>query len=155
MERGFVIENALQLERLRKLVHGITDEELSLPLSAGWTVAASLAHLAFWDQWALVLIRRWKKNGVADITTDADTVNDSLLPLSLAIPPRAAANLALSSAKAIDGELESAPPELVTAVETLKKPARLFRSIHRKLHLDEIEKVLIEKNGKTELQRRL
>jgi Mycothiol maleylpyruvate isomerase N-terminal domain len=146
MERKFVFENAQQLERLRKVVQSLTDEELSLPLSAGWTIAVSLAHLAFWDQWALVLLRQWKKNGVAVTWLDANNMNDALLPLCLAIPPRAAANLAIASAKAIDRELEEAPPELVTAIEGLKHPARLYRSIHRKLHLDEIDTVLTTKN---------
>jgi hypothetical protein len=49
MERPFIVENARDRERLRNLVARTTDEELSLPLGEGWTIAAALAHLAFWD----------------------------------------------------------------------------------------------------------
>jgi hypothetical protein len=52
MDRPFVVENTQERERLRTLVTRITDEELSLPLGEGWTIAVALAHLAFWDQWS-------------------------------------------------------------------------------------------------------
>jgi hypothetical protein len=65
--------------------------------------------------------------------------NDSLLPLLLAIPPRTAANLAVSSAEAIDRELKEASSELITAIERLAEKFRLYRCIHRKLHLVQIE----------------
>ena len=58
---------------------------------------------------------------------------------NLAVP---AANLAVLSAQAVDRELASAPPELIQAIRDLGEDFRLFRSIHRKLHLDQIEAVL-------------
>jgi hypothetical protein len=58
--------------------------------------------------------------------------------LWLALPPRAAANLAVSSAEEIDRELEEAPSDLITKIESLGENFRLYRSIHRKLHLDEV-----------------
>ncbi|MBT8367814.1 MAG: hypothetical protein KJP23_24235, partial [Deltaproteobacteria bacterium] len=60
----------------------------------------------------------------------------------LAIPPRKAANLAVSSAEAIDHELEEASTELINDIVALGEPFRLYRSIHRKQHLDEIEEFL-------------
>jgi hypothetical protein len=145
MERPFVAENGQQRERLRFLVRRLTDEELSLPLENGWTVAVALAHLAFWDQRSLVLMRRWKMTGVALSPIDPDVTNDSLLPLWLALPPRVAANLAVSAAEAVDRELEEAPPELILAIENLGDRFRLYRSEHRKLHLDHIEQFLTNK----------
>jgi hypothetical protein len=124
----------------------LIDEELSLPMENGWTIAVALAHLAFWDQRSLVLMRKWKMSGVAPSPIDVDVTNDSLLPLWLALPPRAAANLAVSAAEAIDRELEEAPPELFSAIEDLGDRFRLYRSEHRKLHLDQIEQFL-EKKG--------
>jgi len=61
MDRPFLAENAQERERLRSLVGRLTDEELSLPLGNGWTVAVALAHLAFWDQRSLSLMRKWKR----------------------------------------------------------------------------------------------
>jgi hypothetical protein len=147
MDRPFVAENAQERERLRSFVERLTDEELSLPLGNGWTVAVAFAHLAFWDQRSLILMRKWKKSGVAPSPIDIDVTNDSLLSLWLALPPRGAANLAISSAEAIDSELEEASSDLVTAIESLGEKFRLYRSIHRKLHLDEIEELLNKRSS--------
>ncbi|MGD8345586.1 MAG: DinB family protein [Desulfobacterales bacterium] len=142
MDRPFVTENAKELERLRSLVERLTDDELIFPIGNGWTIAVALAHLAFWDQRALFLLRQWKKDGVEESPIDIDITNDSLLPLWLAIPPRKAAHLAISSAEAIDQELAEAPTELINEIVTLGEKFRLYRSIHRKQHLDEIEEYL-------------
>jgi hypothetical protein len=146
MERPFVAENAKERERLRSLVERLTDKELSLPLGDDWTIAVTLAHLSFWDQRILFLMRKWKKSGVEPSSIDIDVTNDSLLSLWLALPPRKAANLAISSAKAIDRELEEASSDFITEIEGLGEKFRLYRSIHRKLHLDQIEEVLSSKN---------
>ena len=143
MERAFVQENAKERKRLRALVARLTDDELSLPMGDGWTIAAALAHMAFWDQRSLVLTRSYRQTKVVHIEdADTDVTNDSLLPLCLAMAPRAAANLAVSSAEAIDRELEEAPSEFIDAMEKAGVRFRLYRSEHRKLHLDRIEEVL-------------
>lgn len=147
MDRPFVAENARERERLRALVGRMTDEELAVPLGGGWTISAALAHLAFWDWRSLVLMRRWRVSGVSLSPIDQDVVNDSILPLCAAIPPRAAAALAVSSADAIDRELEEAPAALVADVERLGDRFRLYRADHRKLHLDEIESALSRPGG--------
>ena len=148
MDRPFVAENAKERERLRSLVKRLTDEELSLPLGNGWTIAVAFAHLSFWDQRILFLMRKWKKSGVEPSSIDIDVTNDSLLSLWLALPPQKAANLAISSAEAIDRELEQTSSDLITTVESLGEKFRLYRSIHRKLHLDRIED-LLNKRGST------
>jgi hypothetical protein len=148
MDRPFVAENAQERERLRSLVRRLTDEELSLPLGNGWTVAVAFAHLAFWDQRSLILMRKWKKSGVALSPIDIDVTNDSLLSLWLALPPRIAANLAVSSAETIDRELEESSSDLIAEIEGLGEKNRLYRSIHRKLHLDHVVE-LLNKRGST------
>jgi hypothetical protein len=143
MTRQFVADNARERERLRNLVNKITDEELMLVLNVeGWTVAVALAHVAFWDERRLVLIRKWKKEGVAPSPFDSDIINDALVPLFLAIPPRKAANLSVITAETLDRELEETSPELIAAIEALGDIHALDRSVHRKLHLDEIEALL-------------
>ena len=146
MQRPFVAENAKERERLRSLVERLTDKELSLPLGNGWTIAVAFAHLSFWDQRILFLMRKWKKSGVEPSSVDIDVTNDSLLSLWLAIPPRKAANLAISSAEAIDRELEETTSDFITEIEGLGEKFRLYRSIHRKLHLDQIEEFLSSKD---------
>jgi len=145
MDRPFVAENAKERERLISLVTRLTDEELRLPLGNGWTIAVALAHLAFWDQRSLFLMRKWKKSGVELSPIDIDLTNDSLLSLWLALPPRAAADLAVSSAEAIDRELQEAASDLISAIEGLGEKFRLYRSSHRKMHLDQIDERLRER----------
>ena len=142
MDRPFVAENAKERERLISLVKRLTDEELNLPLGDGWTIAVAFAHLSFWDQRMLFLMRKWEKSGVEPSSIDIDVTNDSLLSQWLAIPPRKAADLAISSAEAIDRELEEASSNFIAEIEGLGEKFRLYRSIHRKLHLDEIEEFL-------------
>lgn len=146
MNRPLVAENAREREKLRLLVERLTVEELRLPMYDGWTIAVVLGHLAYWDQRSLMLIRKWDREGVAPSAIDIDVTNDSLLPLLLAIPPRTAAELAVSAAEAIDRELEEASSELIAAIEKLGEKFRLYRCIHRKLHLDEIEELLKSKS---------
>ena len=143
MDRAFAAENTKERNRLISLVGRLTDQELKLPLGNDWTIAVALAHLSFWDQRALFLLRRWRNTGIVEPSpVDIDITNDSLLALWLTIPPRTAANLAVSSAEEIDRELDAAPSDLIIKIESLGENFRLYRSIHRQLHLDEIEKIL-------------
>ena len=142
MDRPFVIENARERKRLQTLVAGLTEEDLALPMGTDWTVAIALTHLATWDQRAFVLMCKWKEDGVSPNPLDIDVFNETLLPLWSALPPRTATGLALSAAEAIDQELENAPDWLIRDIEKLGETYRLYRSEHRKLHLDEIEKTL-------------
>lgn len=146
MDRSFVDENARERERLRTLVRRLTDQELGLPMGSEWTIAVALAHLAFWDQRSFVLVRKWKNSGVVEPSPiDVDVTNDSLLPLWISLEPRKAANLAVSCAETIDRELEEASSEIIAQIERLGDKFRLYRSIHRKLHLDQIEELLEER----------
>ena len=72
---------------------------------------------------------------------DIDGTNHSPLPQWRAIPPRKAANLAVSSAEAIDCELEETSSDFITEIESRGETFRLYRSIHRKLHFDQIKNV--------------
>jgi hypothetical protein len=146
MKRQYVIDNARELERMRAMVQGMNDEDLNLMLyKEGWTVAVALAHLAFWDQRRLILVRKWKQNGVTPSPMDENTVNDTLLPFLLEISPRCAADLAISIAGELDRELGSASPEFVNLMEQTGDRHALNRAIHRKMHLDDIETLLLKK----------
>jgi len=144
MAQPYVAENNEQRARLRALVERVSDADLARPLDAGWTVGAVLAHLAFWDQRTLVLIERWEKDdprtpprGIEG--KDVDWINDSAKALCLALPPRAAARLAVATADAVDRRVEALSSELVAANSAAGTPLNLFRAEHRREHLDEIE----------------
>jgi hypothetical protein len=149
MDKQYVTENNKSRARLRQLVNNITDDELKLVIyKEGWTVAAALAHLAFWDERRRVLVKIWRQKGVAPFPYIEDIVNDALIPLLLAIPPRKAADLCVLTAEALDKELEELPAEMVTSIAGLGDRHAPDRSVHRKMHLDEIEALLEAKRGK-------
>ncbi len=135
-------QNELERTHLKQVVGKLTDEELLRSLEAGWTVAAVLAHLAFWDIRAYMVITKWSLSGVAASQMDIDVVNDVTRELCLAIPPRAAANLSLKWAQAIDRLLEGLSPELVETIRQSGTTVRLERYVHRREHLDEIQSKL-------------
>jgi hypothetical protein len=124
------------------LVRGLSDEDLACTNSDGWTVASLLAHLAFWDQRVLVLLRRWKEKGVDESPVDADATNDALRPLCLALNARTAIEICLSSAEAVDAELASITPGLVEQIQASPTHFRFDRGIHRHEHLEAIEVLL-------------
>jgi len=139
-------QNAQSRRRLETLVHRLSDEDLSRSTDYGWTVAALLAHLAFWDQRVLVILRRWKDEGFDPSPIDSAAVNDSLRVLCHALEPRTAFELCLSSAQAVDAELETLTPEMVKQMEghaaASETQFRMNRSLHRDGHLNDIEALL-------------
>ena len=142
LDQSYLSENAAEREHLRSLANRLTDEELARPLEAGWTVSAVLAHLAFWDQRALVLIQKWEKEGIGPSPMDTDIVSEATRLLCLAIPPRTAAELAISCAQNIDQALERISPAMAADIERIGKTVRLNRANHRRDHLGQIEKTL-------------
>lgn len=143
MDKSLVNENTKSRERLRKFVAGATDAELKLVIyKEGWTIAVMLGHLAFWDERRRVMIKVWKKEGVSATPYEWDIINDTLIPILLAVPPRQAAELAVITAEKLDKELEELPADMIKAIEALNEPTTLDRAHHRNMHLDEIDALL-------------
>ena len=146
VDRGFVEENRQARDRLAGLVGRLSDAELARPLPAGWTGAAVLAHVAFWDQRILVLLEQSQKPGARASSriheADVDWINDSAKALCLALPPRRAAELAVAVAAAVDGRIEALSDDFVTRNAATDPPINLHRAEHRRQHLDEIEAAL-------------
>lgn len=147
VDRSYIAHNNAERERLRALVDRLSDEVLSRRLSAGWTIAGVLAHLAFWDQRVLVLIERWERGGPGSAPRrinpdDVDWINDAAKALCLELPPRAAAQLAIATAEAVDQKLEALSSDLIAANVAAGNPINLLRAEHRREHLNEIERAL-------------
>jgi hypothetical protein len=138
----FVEENNTSRRRLDSLINRLAAEDFARSTSAGWTVSALLAHLAYWDQRMIALLRRWKEHGVDESPVDADAINDALQPLCLALDARAAVDLCLSSARTADAALEAISPSLYEAIQASPNHYRFNRGLHRNGHLDEIERLL-------------
>jgi len=144
-DRSHDAETDTERERLRALVARLSDKELSLPMPAGWTVAGVLAHIGFWDARAIYWLDKWAR-GVAPTPYEpenTEAVNESAKPLCLALPPRDAANLALRLANEADGKVKALSASMLAKIRaTGGPPFNLSRAIHRKEHLDEIERAL-------------
>jgi hypothetical protein len=144
-DRAYVAANNAERARLSAFVAQCTDADLAHPMPAGWTVAGVLAHVAFWDQRAAVLLERWQRDGVAPPKGDAadvDWINDAGKALFQALAPRRAAEVAVASAEAVDRAAERLPQELVDRNAAAGTPVNLLRATHRREHLDEIERAL-------------
>jgi hypothetical protein len=145
-DRSYVAENQTQLARLRTLVDSLTDAELAEPMPAGWTVAAVLAHLAYWDQRIVVLMDAWGADGRGTPPPSIDGaavewINDAGKPLCLALPPRVAARLAVEAALAADQRVAAVSDALLAANAAAGSPLSMRRAEHRREHLDEIEQI--------------
>ena len=134
-------QDSAERERLQALVQRLTDAELGTTLNDGWTVAAVLAHLAFWDRRAANLVERWLRQGIGRSDADVDAINDAAKAQWLALPPRAAAQHAVEAARTIDAALDAAP-DLVEQIVAIGYPINPSRAVHRREHLDEIERAL-------------
>ena len=145
VDRSFVAVNDAERTRLQALVKRLTDADLGRAMPAGWTVGAILAHLAFWDQRALVLLERWETHGTMpppDNGADVDWINDAAKPLFLVLSPRRAAEVALAVAEAVDRKVTMLPDDLVSRNAAMGTRVNLVRATHRREHLDEIEHAL-------------
>lgn len=147
VDRTFITENNTERARLRALVTRLNDADLARPMPAGWTIAAILAHLAFWDQRALLLLEQWEQSGLAALPhglndVDVSWINDAAKPMFLALAPRAAADLAVAIAEAIDRKAAALADDFVAKNVAARTPVSLVRAEHRREHLDEIEAAL-------------
>jgi uncharacterized damage-inducible protein DinB len=140
MENQYTKDNAKATERLVKLVKNLTDDELKLVIyKEGWTIAVMLAHLAFWDRRIAYVLTRWTDGGDPHAELDDDVVNNALEELHKAVEPRAAARLAVESAKGADAAIARVP-DAIAAQLIAEDHAYLLRRVnHRTEHIEQIE----------------
>ena len=145
VDRSHEAQNDAERERLRALVTGMGDEELMRPMPAGWTLAAVLAHIAFWDARAMYWMNKWGPDGEPTVyePEDTDAANESAKPLCLALRPRDAAQLALRLAEESDAMVKALSDEMLRKISAKGSPPfDLARASHRKEHLDDIDRAL-------------
>src|SRR5262249_29601643 len=114
-DRSYIAVNDRERHRLEALVEKLDDAALGRPMPAGRTVAAVLAHLAFWDERILVLIELLKRGATVPVENpvDVDWINDAAKPTQLALSPRRAATLAVETARATDHAVADLSDELI------------------------------------------
>ncbi len=120
LDRSFVERNRASTERIRALAARLTDEEMQHPVGEHWTVGIALAHLALWDRRVMYVLDMTERDGKLFVPEIDIFVNDLSLPLWAAIPPRAAARIAIETAEALDRRLENYSPALLEEINDLQ-----------------------------------
>ena len=138
LDRSFIERNRASTNRIRALAARLTDEELQHPVGDHWTVAITLAHLAFWDRRVMYVLDMTERDGKVFIPEIDIFVNDLSLPLWAAIPPREAARIAIETAEALDKRLEGFPPALLEDIHAYNE-RWVVRALHRGEHLDDVD----------------
>ena len=138
-----LMDNKVWADRLSDLVAQLSDTDLTRPLEAGWTVSSILAHLTFWDIRIVTLLEKWsREEAIGPSEIDSDVINEVARRQFLTIPPRTAAEMAVTWSRKANAAIEALTPQ--TAAEILAKApnVRLDRTHHRQAHIEEIEAAL-------------
>lgn len=143
MDRGYVQRNDASRERLRALLDRLSDDDLRRRVGE-WTVAMTLAHLAFWDRFGelrwIETVASGRELPVAVGQPLTDLINDTTLDLwSRSLDAAGIRRFVLEAAEAFDAHVAALPDHLVEAVQAADQPRTLDRSIHRNGHLEPIE----------------
>lgn len=138
-------ENDRERARLTALVEGLSDADLSKPVTPEWSIADMLGHIAFWDGRASMLAKKlaagqgWSKEDYE--TDEVDSLNAAAAELLKRLPPRQVAELALEMAADADARVARLPAEKMWPQDR-ESPLNCERSGHRAEHLDQIEAAL-------------
>lgn len=146
-DRTYLARNDAARDRLTRLVARLGEDDLARPVGPGdgWTVAALLAHLAFWDRFVLARWERRLRDGGPIAPLDdglLDLVNAAGLPQWLALPTADAGRQAVDAATVLDRRIADLPSTIAAEARRLGFDRMLDRSGHRRDHLDDIERAL-------------
>lgn len=145
MNRPYIVENDASTQQLREVVARLTDDELGRPVGEHWTVSVALAHLAFWDRLWLAKFEEWERTGLVKIPRAdreaAAAINDGMLAWWRSMSLAQIRHEVVAAAEAIDGCAARLPEPIVNAILAVR-PRTLIRAVHRREHLDEVERAL-------------
>jgi hypothetical protein len=129
--------------RLRVLLTRLRPEQLTRVAFDDWTVSALLAHLAFWDRFT---VERWRARlagrEIPDVGVFTDPINDAGAAIWKAVPGDIAVAEALAAADAADTLVAGLAAEFTKPWRIEPRPRSLFRSEHRREHLQDIERAI-------------
>jgi hypothetical protein len=143
MDRSHIQRNDASRARLRALLDRLSDDDLRRHVG-DWTVAMSLAHLAFWDRFTELRWRETVASGrelpVSTGTPQTDLINDANIGLwARALDVAGIRAFVLEAADALDAHVATLPDALVMAAQDAGLERQLDRSRHREGHLAPIE----------------
>ncbi|MFN8519982.1 MAG: DinB family protein [Chloroflexota bacterium] len=143
MDRGYIQRNDESRARLRALLDRLTDDDLRARVG-DWSVAMSLAHLAFWDRFTHL---RWVETvasgravPVSTGSPQTDLVNEANVDLwARALDAAGIRAFVVEAAEDLDAHVAALPDALVEAAQAAGMDRHLDRSRHREDHLAPIE----------------
>ena len=144
MDQSYVTENDAERARLKAVVARLMDADMARAMSEQWTVGVGLLHLAFWDRLSLSKFEEWERTGTVEIPPMRDVVdriNQAMLPWWRTIAPAQVRHEVIAAAEAADRKAETLPAPIVEAILAVR-PRMLTRAVHRRQHLDQIERAL-------------
>ncbi len=134
------VEHAESRKRLQALVERLTDEQLTHPLGDGWTAAALLTHIAFWERVSMLVYQQQQLGNAAYPILDEDVTNNALLPEWLALPPRTAVRLVLDAVEEVDRIVDERGDDVISPHEDEDQFVGMARAGHRIYHIRDIER---------------
>jgi hypothetical protein len=144
MDRSSVSEHEVERARLQAIVARLTDADLAHPMSEDWTIGVGLMHLACWDGRSLAKFEAWERPSEVQIPPLRDLVdgmNQAMLPWWWTIAPAQVRHAVMAAAEAVDRNAATLPAPIIEAILAVHPPS-LARAIHRRQHLDQIERAL-------------
>ncbi len=135
-------ENHASRNELSQFVNGLSDDQMLKEMPAGWNVLGVLGHLAFWDQRAITLIKKWQHEGISASPLDTDVVNEVTRPFLKQIEPAKVRNQVLETAQEMDQLIDSLPAAFINEILEKGTTVHLNRAEHRRMHMAEIKKAL-------------
>jgi len=133
-------------DRLLALVEHLDEQTLSQQVEGEWTIAALLAHVAFWDQICAVRWDAFNEGGsLADVpNTLIEFINAASLPTWRALSGRAAVDLLRQAMAETDARIARLPDTAVHAATSGGFTYMLDRTGHRNEHAAQITEFLAE-----------
>jgi Mycothiol maleylpyruvate isomerase N-terminal domain len=139
MANSYDETNRRSLEDLKTFVERLSDEQLARDLGNGWTPAAELAHIAFWDRRATqIAIRVSADETFRNSAENVHVLNDALLPQWKRIAPRDAIAELVEAGTEVNNQMAAADQATVERWLELRTFA-VDRSNHRVEHLEELK----------------
>ncbi len=135
------------LKRLAAVIEELEeleDDAMQARTGSGWTVSATLAHLAFYDDWVATRWQRrisdgWFQDLPDDITELANAAGERGWH---AVTAAEARRIAHEAARAVTALLDRLPANVLEDAVGTNRPAMIDRSLHWDPHIEEIQQAL-------------
>lgn len=127
--------------RLLAVVSELDESALACRTASGWTVATTLAHLAFYDDWVSERWRRYLAAGAfQDLPDDiTELVNAAGERGWQVVDPVRARGIVIEAADAVTDLIRHLPRSALVEALSTGRAALVDRSLHWDPHLDQIE----------------